>query len=183
MLPWPTLVFVYGIEIALVSYFMLPAVRATYFNPRVRWWESKPRYELKLPAHLKVGVESLDAQVVNVSEGGVFIRTGRNLPLGDSVGLRFEILGQAFEVDGRIVHVRKAVDSGAGVDAFWHGMEFAHTFDTSRRFQGLSKALRELGFQDRTPREPLFVSFKDWTSNLLRTGKGLTPDLGTRPKG
>lgn len=182
-LPWPALVAVYGLELALVTYFLLPAVRATYFDPRVRWWESKPRYELRLPATLETAArERLEASVMNLSEGGLFVRAARNLGLGSRIGVAFGILGQEFEAEGRVVHVREAAAPGAstGEGAYWHGIELAHTPATRARFRGLASALRDLGFQDRTPRESLFESFRAWMSNLIRTGKGLTPEVAPK---
>ena len=37
------LVVFYFVNMLVIGYFLLPAVRRLYFDPRMRWWETKPR--------------------------------------------------------------------------------------------------------------------------------------------
>ena len=44
-------VYIIGITLvnfAVVTYFLLPSVRRFYFDERVRWWESKPRFKVEI---------------------------------------------------------------------------------------------------------------------------------------
>lgn len=174
----PMLIAIHASEIALVTYFLLPAVRATYFDPRVRWWESKPRYELKLPAQLVIGQSSrIEGAVLNLSEGGAFVQIPVILTMGEQVRLEFSLLTQLFAVAGKVVHVREAA-SGDN----WHGIQFQHDGDTQDRFRKLARALGDLGFQDRVPSQSLREGFRSWVANLRR-GRGWVPEVKSGGKG
>ncbi|OFZ81500.1 MAG: hypothetical protein A2603_04655 [Bdellovibrionales bacterium RIFOXYD1_FULL_55_31] len=171
--------FVYGCDILLVSYFLLPAVRATYFDPRVRWWESKPRYELKLEVRAELSQnEVLEGLILNVSEGGAFVHFDRKLAVGDIVNLRFEIIHQEFMIPGKVVYAR----AESGQDPFY-GVQFIHSKATVRRFQNLVRGLKALGFQDRSSLKPWFRDLQDWLVQLFKTGRGWIPELQYRKKG
>jgi hypothetical protein len=164
---------VYLFQLGLAVYFLLPAVRRTYFDPTVRWWESKPRYELKVPARLG----EHDGTILNVSEGGVFVETRDRLPMGQKLTLQFDILGQSFGIVAAVVHERESREGGG---ALHYGLRFEHTQETERRFRNLTRGLQLLGFQDRSKRLPGFQSFREWFSTLLKTGRGLTPEARGR---
>jgi hypothetical protein len=166
---------VYGLQIALVLYFLLPSVRVTYFNPRVRWWESKPRYELKLPCELIVAGNQSEGNVLNVSAGGIFVQVTvkRGFNVGADVDLRFSVLSQVFKAQGKFAHEREL---GGGV--FCYGIQFNHSPETRERFQNLTRALEILEFQIRAA---FTQSFFGWFVTLLKTGKGLTPQIKRQP--
>ena len=166
------LLVVYSLQILLVLYFLLPSVRVTYFNPRVRWWESKPRFELKIPCTLEVKSQRHEGTILNVSEGGVFFQIPKGFNVGDVSRLEFHILSQIFSASGKIVHQREL---GNGV--YCYGIQFDHTSDSQKRFQNLTEALELLEFQQRTPGVPLLKSFTNWIATLLKTGKGFTPQI------
>lgn len=168
----PAILGLYLTQLALAAYFLTPSVRRTYFDPRVRWWESKPRYELKAPAVLAAGGERADGELLNVSEGGAFVSTAPEWRVGDAVMLSFWIMNQEFTIAGRIVHAR-----ALSAERHCYGVEFEHSPESRRRFRGVARGLEELGFQDRTPREPALAGFKAWLTRLLKTGKGLTPEI------
>jgi len=169
--PWAT-AFLYLSQLALATYFLLPSVRKTYFNPRVRWWESKPRYTLKILAGLVIKDTHHEAFLVNISEGGAFITSSKPFTSGDALKLEFEILSQPFHIFGHIVHVRALPDGG-----HCYGIQFDHTAESAKRFRGLARGLYELGFQDRVQATPVFQGLRDWAFKLLRTGKGWQPEI------
>jgi hypothetical protein len=171
-----SLAVIYLFQILLAVYFLLPSVRRTYFDPAVRWWESKPRYELKLPGRLTTPAGARGVTVLNVSEGGVFVTSADPVAQGQRLELRFDVLGQPFALSGEVVHERQAEGR------LFYGIRFDHTPETGRRMQRLTQALELLGFQDRTPMLPWFRSLVEWAVTLLRTGRGLTPELKFRRK-
>jgi hypothetical protein len=166
------LVLVYGLQAALVLYFLLPSVRTTYFNPRVRWWEAKPRFQLKIPCDLKVHHQTTEGAVLNVSQGGVFIQVKKGFNVGDMVGIQFSILEQKFDVYGKFVHEREI---GNGV--YCYGVQFNHNAETWKRFHNLTKALELLEFQERAAIPAPVMSLWGWFVTLLKTGKGITPQI------
>lgn len=168
----PAIVGMYVAQLALAGYFLMPSVRRTYFDPRVRWWESKPRYELKAPAVLEVGSEKGEGELLNVSEGGAFLATARTWNTGEKAKLTFWIMSQEFQIEGRVVHAREL-----SPERRCYGIEFIHTPESQKRFRGVARGLAELGFQDRTPRPNPLKDLRDWAVRLVKTGKGWTPEI------
>lgn len=171
-LSMPAILSMYLTQLALAAYFLMPSVRKTYFDPRVRWWESKPRYELNAPAVVAVKEDRGDAQIMNVSEGGAFISSTRQWDTGQAVELTFWILSQEFKITGHLVHSR-----ALSPERNCYGIEFDHTPESRKRFRGVARGLEELGFQDRTPSTSVLAEFSTWITRLIKTGKGWVPEI------
>lgn len=76
-------VIIYAVSLA---YFINPRVRKLYFDPKLRWWRSKPRFETHMPLILRT--DRWHYHILrNISDGGCFIETESLLPLND----RFQI--------------------------------------------------------------------------------------------
>ena len=166
------MIYVTIVQLALVTYFLLPAVRSTFFDPRVRWWETKPRFELKLPMRMRKNPESpwLLATVLNVSQGGCFLESTEKVETGETFDIAIDVFSQIFEVRGKVVHHRDLTP-----ERRCYGIQFVHQGETAYRFQCLTDGLEKIGFRDRTRPSSLWENFKQWASTLMRSGKGLTP--------
>lgn len=82
----PLLVHV-SIYFASLCYFINPRVRHLYFDPKLRWWRSKPRYETHLP-FMTSHTAQWDYPILrNISEGGCFIQTPHLLPVNETVDI------------------------------------------------------------------------------------------------
>ena len=64
-----------GIYCISLGYFINPRVRHLYFDPKLRWWRAKPRYETHLPFLMNLDGKWHHPILRNVSEGGCFIET------------------------------------------------------------------------------------------------------------
>lgn len=77
-----------------------------------------PRYSINREFE-SIG-ELIDEYVVNISQGGVFIRSREPLPVGTEVDLKFTIILDDFETiegQGRVVRtVDEGEDAGMGVE-------------------------------------------------------------------
>jgi hypothetical protein len=160
-------------DLAVVSYFLLPQVRTTYFDSRLRWWETKPRYPLDEKCVVSTSSSTptstedskREVWVINVSEGGAFIVSGQPFEIGDAIRLRFKILGRPAIVDGRVVHQLGARGG--------YGVKFDHVAATRRTFKKLIAKLDAV-----TPNKPSRIAdFKNWAHELLHTGRGWIPDV------
>jgi hypothetical protein len=61
---------------AVLLYFMRKRTREIYFNPRMRWWETDPRYVVDFPGTLaRLGAQPVKARVKNVAKGGAGLTT------------------------------------------------------------------------------------------------------------
>lgn len=71
---WPVLFHILVYSISL-GYFITPRVRHLYFDPKMRWWRTKPRFETHLPMMTESGGKWDYPVIKNISEGGCFIET------------------------------------------------------------------------------------------------------------
>lgn len=58
-----------------ITYFINPRIRHVYFDPKLRWWRTKPRYETHVPFMMHHNSTWIYPILRNVSEGGCFIET------------------------------------------------------------------------------------------------------------
>ena len=159
------------VNILLVSYFLLPTVRRTYFDRSIRWWESKPRFDVATPLQLTKDGHSVEGSILNLSEGGMLIKSSATLERNASYELEFQILSKVFRVKGQIVHLQ---DSLAGV-------QFLHTAESDREFRKLVRGLDLIGFSKRNAPLGLLKDLAEGMRVFFKTGKGLVPEIPARP--
>lgn len=80
-----------GIYLFSLSYFINPRVRHLYFDPKLRWWRTKPRFETYLPLIMNLN-HNWDYPVMkNISEGGCFLETKEVGAVADKVFLKIPL--------------------------------------------------------------------------------------------
>lgn len=162
-----TLVAVYAVNIAVVGYFLIPSVRAPYFNPRLRWWESKPRYTIDI----EVEVDGKAGVITNISEGGAFLKTARKLSVGEDVRVQSRFYGLPLEFFGKVVYSRPG-------DARGYGIQFHDLAQSAKRnLKRLCRAFYLMRVERRPDYTRWYQSFGIWVSQLVRTGKGWVPEI------
>jgi len=174
------LILIYAMQLGLALYFLIPAVRRTYFDASVRWWEAKRRYLLKLPATLQMTGDSQKhaATLLNISEGGVLLETKAPLLQGTVFQLGFQILGVPFAIRADTVYVGARNAGGDGSGNF--GVRFLpEDSKQEARFGNLIQGLDLIGLVDRdgASRKPFLISIWDWFIGIFKTGKGLLPEF------
>lgn len=164
------LVAVLVVDFFLVAYFMVPAVRQVYMDPRLRWWESAHRYRADLEA--EVAGQGI-GQIVNISEGGLFYKTAVQLQDDAAVEIKFTYNNSNYLVSGIVVHHRMMGDHG-------YGIQFQHTHESLKLIKKLIRELDEDGrmLTDRLPGEE--DSFMAWLRGVFTSGKGLVPKANKR---
>ena len=163
-----SLIFSYLVNLTVVSYFLIPAVRNVYFNPRVRWWEVKPRYDVEIPSKTKMGEIDSTGVIQNISEGGVFVETGAILLTGNEIEISFGSNGKQFTIPGKVVYPRHAEPKG-------YGVQFFHTPESAHELKDYIKTLKAAGAHERLGNLSAWEEFKAWFFTVLSTGKGLVP--------
>ena len=170
----PMLLVVYGVQLGLAIYFMLPSVRRTYFDSRVRWWEAQRRLLFQTSFMGQLAGQGLTGKILNISAGGALLgMLNRDLKKGDTMILRFEVNGVPFETPAEAVYV-----SPAGV-----GVRFGLTQDSAPKFVRMVKGLELIGvpFRDQEVATP-WQQVASWAARFVKTGKGLTPELEVTKK-
>jgi len=152
------------ITISIVLYLIVirEEFRIIFFNPRLRWWESKPRYLFPVDAIL----ETSDGKKNNLKIEDISFYGIRTLPVkGDTVKMDDKAV-ISFEYDAipvkGDVKVLRLVDSKIA-------MKFL--FDSKQEIQSIKKIIRMLKQQNARKEGSKYWSFADGT----RGGGPLTP--------
>lgn len=165
---------VYIFQIGLAIYFMIPSVRKTFLDSRVRWWEAKRRYLLEIPVALNLAGTKERGRMINLAEGGMLAEFQLALKEHSQIQLSFNVFSAVFSTPGEVVYT---MDRGGGKKAY--GIRFLHTPETHRKFRNLAHALELIGIRDRDQnlRQPWYLELWDWAITLVRSGRGWIPDF------
>lgn len=163
------------INLMLVAYFLLPTVRAAYFDPRVRWWEAKYRYKVEMDAEITANDKTVMGKISDVSEGGVFITTEIPIDIVSELNIRFRYHTMGFLMRGKVAHEKKMVGSESENG---YGISFSEPQkENLRKLKKLIQALELLEFPRRPKRREWEKDFWGWQMRLITMGIGVTPDL------
>lgn len=102
-----------------VSYRVAQEVRVPYFFPKIRWWESNPRYKLSIPVKISsIDSAVIEGDILDLSMVGCFIKTKKEMHQDEKVRVQFVIFNLHFECSGIIVWSAKegvTIPKGLGV--------------------------------------------------------------------
>lgn len=155
------------INFFVVGYFLVPAVRSLYFNQRLRWWESQPRYLVGLEGEILKGEdEALHCKMENISANGASIRANQDYEGGEKITLCFTYEGYTFSIESEIKYVQGSL----------MGVQFLHNEETKKQVQDVIQTSFSKKFLERNYAPPLLESFFLWLHRLLKTGKGIFPE-------
>lgn len=90
-------------NVAIIIYFLLPRVRRPFFDQRVRWWETKARYNIHLPCQLIFTNRNLEAEILNISQTGVFVKEIPGIVVGDKTMIAFGHNNLQFHLPAQII--------------------------------------------------------------------------------
>lgn len=74
-----------GIYSLSLAYFINPRIRHLYFDPRMRWWRTKPRFETHMPFIYRFGNQWNYPILGNLSEGGCFVETAHPMNVNSEI--------------------------------------------------------------------------------------------------
>ena len=125
-------------NLGMVFYFALPSVRRPFFDRRMRWWETKPRYGTEIPCKVHITAHDVehDSTILNISETGAFVEYSEGIKVWDKVKVTFHYYDEEFSVTGSIVN-RHIVN---GIDGF--GIQFH--FDSMKKRFLMRRFIRKL---------------------------------------
>lgn len=160
---------VFGIlNITVVSYLLLPAVRIAYLDPRMRWWEAQPRYAVDIS--VKINNEFI-GMIKNISKSGIFIATHNNLIVDSDVEIEFSLIppnDSHIKLDALVQH-KFTINNTEG-----YGVSFSHlTSNNKHLINSMISYLDKSGHDRRPPRRSM-SDLTRWIKTLLQTGKGLS---------
>ncbi len=154
-------------NISVVAYFLIPAVRNVYFNPKLRWWEIAPRYQVSLPAT----IDQIPATIHNIAAGGVFLSRAdsKQLQINSVSTMHLDLHEYSLNLECKAVHYDPSYLDG-------YGMQFINmTRSNKSTLSKLIKHIDTLGHEKREPVSMVEENILMWLINLFKTGKGLLP--------
>ncbi len=126
------LAFIFSIVLLVgLIYGVAREVRVPYFFPKIRWWESNPRYRLSIPAKLALeeSANTFQGEILDISISGCFIKIPNPIPVDELIKVQFELFRHPIEFQGTVVwQASGAVTHPKGV-----GIKFAPMFKQQRR--------------------------------------------------
>lgn len=133
----------------VVSYRVGKEIRVPYFFPKIRWWESNPRYRLSVPAKISRVGNELEGQILDLSLGGCFLKIRGDVAQDEYVTLNFQVFGFDVQCQGVVVwRTQSTVTHPKGV-----GVKFTQLNRPQRRvLRQVNQRLRKIAALYRSSR-------------------------------
>ena len=165
-------------NLILIAYFLLPTVRAAYFDSSVRWWEAKYRYKIEMDAELTSNGKRVTGKISDISEGGVFVTTDGPIEVSPKLHMKFRYHTMDFLMQGKVV---REIENEANESEYGYGIEFCEIpRENQKRLKKLIQALELLEIPRRPKRRDWESDYLGWVLRLITSGRGITPDLPAR---
>lgn len=115
---------------ALLTVRVAREIRVPYFFPKIRWWESDPRYRLSVPVKIKrKDGKEMDGDILDLSLGGCFVKLRSDIDLYESVSTQFQVFGFNIKCEAVVVwRTQSTVTHPRGI-----GLKFEQLPRTERR--------------------------------------------------
>ncbi|MCB0421897.1 MAG: PilZ domain-containing protein, partial [Bdellovibrionales bacterium] len=144
-------------------YFLHPSVRRVFFDQKIKWWESAPRFATAIN-DVKINRESDQiCNIINLSTSGALLRAKNPPSRGDTIRVNFSLGNDFIETEAKVIHVNE--------DSF--GVQFSDTASKIRRY------LKKTQPTPLAPKDSLTNQFQNWIGDLQQ-GRGLLPQVPTR---
>jgi hypothetical protein len=138
--------FVFSLLIGFQLFLMRRIFQETsvpYLLPKIRWWESNPRYRFAAPTKLtrtKTG-DVVTGEILDISPAGCFIKNRSDFLVGEVLLMRAELFSEKIELQGSVVWISEsAVTHPQGI-----GVRFFDLSKSQKRSLKLaSKKLKQL---------------------------------------
>lgn len=101
-------------------YLLTPKVRNVFFNKKLQWWLSKPRYVTHIQNIILNNQISDEALICDISEGGCLLKNSKITDVGERFKLGFSLGTYSFFQEAEVVHKR---DGAVGVKFINHNNE------------------------------------------------------------
>jgi hypothetical protein len=103
--PAHLLVFLNLLLLASIIYLSRKSTRSIYFDPKLRWWETDPRYRVDFPGTLtRLGGSPITMRIRNIAIGGAAIETsGPAFLPHERILIDFEANGQTYRCAAGVV--------------------------------------------------------------------------------
>lgn len=119
-------------------------VIAPYFNPRLRWWETEPRYRVEAYAQVKVGEALVSGEILDISQSGCFATFILDLTKGKTYTMHLKCLRNTLDVEGKIMRKSAKSEQHKGYGIMFSKM----SADQRKKLDGIIAELERGGLRD-----------------------------------
>lgn len=136
---------VLNVILAIVAgIFFRKHIIAPYFNPRLRWWETEPRYKIEIHAEIISGKNALNGEILDISNSGFFMSLDQDLTVGRIYKFNLKCLKCSVEANGKVMRKASRKEELNG-----YGVMFVKLTDTEKMgINALIKYLEKGGARD-----------------------------------
>lgn len=133
-----------AINMGIILYFALPAVRRPFFDRSVRWWESRTRYHLHLPCSIALGNPDIlhDCDILNISLGGAWLNYKGVIEDGTVMTLNISYADMAMSVRAVKVH-DKTFQAQRGIGVRFQFQNIYENLHMRKILRAVKKAAKE----------------------------------------
>lgn len=169
--------------LVLLVYRVAREIRVPYFFPKIRWWESNPRYRLSVPAKVVQKTQagplpSFEGQILDLSLGGCFVKVRNEVGQDESLEVSFTVFGYRITCEGKVVwRTQSTVTHPRGVGVKFTTIERGER----RKLKLITKRLKKISSFYRRAR--YLMNQEDFEKNLVSLEtEGVMPKI-PRAKG
>jgi hypothetical protein len=150
---------------ALILYLLAPQVRQVFFNPRVRWWETAPRFYVSLATH----VGQTPCTILDLAEGGAGIELTRaDYKMNDVFNLDFKYNDKEYSLPSVVVYTREFDGK------YRYGIKWTDP-QSSKTLKPLMKYFKAQGFSETRQVPPWREDLKSWWSQAKSSKSAWLP--------
>jgi Tfp pilus assembly protein PilZ len=128
----------------VVVYIVGREIRVPYFFPRIRWWESDPRYKLSVQTKVvREDNSEIEGEIMDLSLGGCFVKTHSYFVPDEPVTLDFKLYERQLKCPGRVVwRTESTVTHPKGIGVKFERLDKETTFCLKQAAVKLRKLAR-----------------------------------------
>lgn len=88
----------------IIIYFAMPDVRRIFFDKSMRWWETRERFNKRIPVEFIVADQKHPyyCDILNISRSGIFINSDMSLKVGADIEINIAYKGLDLSVYGTV---------------------------------------------------------------------------------
>ncbi len=160
--PVSALVFMNLLFVFVIVYLSRRSTRALYFNSKMRWWETDPRYVVEWEGTLsRLGAQPTKVKIQNIAVGGAALETlDSGFQPHEQIKLDFFALGQSYSFAAGVVREKNSEGAPTLLGIQW--LEKRRSAD-GKKMKKLIREIKQKGIPTTRPADR-WQDFKSWIS-------------------
>lgn len=135
------LLLLFNVLLALVAgIFFRKHIIAPYFNPRLRWWETEPRFKIEIKAEIIMNSTKLSGEILDISNSGCFIELDQYIKIGKIYNISIKCMHHFTEVKGKVMRKSSSKEEYTGYGLMYVNMTPVEKSSINTIIEDLEKA-------------------------------------------